>query len=151
MKKLLFILVAILSLCACSSSDDESVSNNIVYESKSYPIEKACLDGRHLYLRFSGNYCVQVLNCDFEVGKKNYLTAFEYALAFVGKVNNEHMEYLYFWDTGKIKDDSYVTIKKNDEDNRIYIEVYINNGLKVLRAKYLGVLSDYSNFWNFTN
>lgn len=39
MKKLLFILVAIVSLCACSSDDDSSVKNQFIFDGKAYQID----------------------------------------------------------------------------------------------------------------
>ena len=140
MKKLLFILVAMLSLCACSSSDDENVSNAFSFNGKEYQISKASISARGLHLS-SNDYKLEVWNCDFEIGKKNYLSAFDNALAFLSKANGEYQNYVYMWNVGKIKDDSYVTIKKNEDDNRTYVEVYVDDGTKVVKAKYYGTIN----------
>lgn len=48
--------------------------------------------------------------------------------------------YLHLWGShgSKMDKNSYLTIKNNDEDNRTYIEVYINDGEKTIKATYLG-------------
>lgn len=137
MKKLLFILVAILSLCACSSSDEESINNTFTLDGKSYQIDDVTLSIRGVMFH-SGEYTLNIYNCDYEVGKKNYLSAFKNAEALVMKGNGWYGDILYSWDRDKIKEDSYVTVKENDDDNRTYVEAYINDGKKIVKAKYLG-------------
>lgn len=144
MKKLLFILMAVLSLCACSSNDDDSrsanVTNQFVYDGKSYPIDKALIHSRGVTLYSGDKYTLEVYNCDFETGKKNYLSAFEYAEAGIFiYLENGSQDYEYIWGFKDINESSYVTIKNNDEDNRTYIKVYINDGEKSIKATYLGV------------
>lgn len=147
MKKLIFILMAILSLCvSCSSSSDEdkTVKNAFVYDGKEYSITSVYLSNYHISIN-SGEYFLAISNCDFEAGKKNYLTKFKNALAYVGyekvKETGEHTgETFHYWGQEKstISESSYVTIQNNDEDNRTHLEIYISDGEKTIKATYLG-------------
>ena len=79
----------------------------------------------------SGEYFFSISGCNFEIGKKNYLSKFKNALSDVGyekvKETGEHTgETFHYWgqDKSTISESSYVTIKNNDEDNRTYLEIY---------------------------
>lgn len=145
MKKLLFILVAILSLCACSSSDDDSrsanVANQFVYDGKSYKIDSAYIN-HYVLILYSGKYhSLTFSTSNMEIGKKNYLSDIpeEVILYEFDKDGNEG--YLHFWGIhGSVIDKfSYLTVKKNDEDNRTNIDAYVNDGEKDIKVTYLGV------------
>lgn len=134
--------MAILALCACSSDDEShnsNVANQFIYSGKSYKIDNVLIHSRGVNFNSGTKYVFSIYNCDFKSGKKNYLSAFKYVEAglFVylenGSEDKEHI-----WGSSKINESSYVTIKKNEEDNRTYIEVYINDGEKTIKATYLG-------------
>ena len=139
--------MAILSLCvSCSSSsnEDASVKNVFVYDGKEYPITSVHLSN-YLILMKSGEYFFSISGCNFEIGKKNYLSKFKNALSDVGyenvKETGEHTgETFHYWgqDKSTISESSYVTIKNNDEDNRTYLEIYTSDGEKTIKATYLG-------------
>lgn len=145
MKKLLFILVAILSLCACCSSDDDSrsanVTNQFIYDGKSYKIDSAYIN-HYVLILYSGKYHRLTFNTShIQKGIKNFLSDIseEVILYEFDKDGNEG--YLHFWGIhGSIIDkSSYLTIKNNDEDNRTSIEAYVNDGVKNIKVNYLGV------------
>ena len=145
MKKLLFILVTVLSLCACScSSDDDSrsanVTNQFVYDGKSYKIDSAYIN-HYVLILYSGKYHrLTFSTTHIEIGKKNYLsnTSQESILYEFDEDGNEG--YLHFWGIhGSVIDkSSYLTIK-DDDDNRTYIEAYVNDGDKSIKVNYLGI------------
>lgn len=148
MKKLLFILVAIFALCACSSNDDSNesgVSNVISYDGKNYAVNEVELSSYMLAMGSNDN-ALLINNCKLEVGKKNYLSGYERVQAlFATSKEDGTSEVVHQWENTAITKDSYVTIKKNDEDNRTYIEVYINDGKKKIKATYLGTISEDNN------
>uniref|UniRef100_UPI0025F107DE hypothetical protein n=1 Tax=Prevotella sp. TaxID=59823 RepID=UPI0025F107DE len=141
MKKLLITLMAVLSLCACSSNDDSSVSNQFLYDGKVYQIDSAYIN-HYVMILYSGEYHrFSVTTARVEIGKKNFLKDLgsEAILCEYDKDGNEG--YLHLWGShgSKMDKNSYLTIKNNDEDDRTYIEVYINDGEKPIKATYLGV------------
>lgn len=140
MKKLLFILVAIVSLCACSNDDDSSVKNQFIFDGKAYQIDSAYIN-HYVMILYSGEYHrFSVSTTKVEIGKKNYLKDIgaEAMLCEYDKDGNEG--YLHLWGShgSKMDKNSYLTIKNNDEDKGTYIEVYINDGEKTIKATYLG-------------
>ena len=100
--------MAILSLCvSCSSSsnEDASVKNVFVYDGKEYPITSVHLSN-YLILMKSGEYFFSIPGCNFEIGKKNYLSKFKNALSDVGyekvKETGEHTgETFHYWGQDK--------------------------------------------------
>ena len=133
--------MAVLSLCACSSNDDSSVSNQFLYDGKVYQIDSAYIN-HYVMILYSGEYHrFSVTTARVEIGKKNYLKDLgsEAILYEFDKDGNEG--YLHLWGShgSKMDKNSYLTIKNNDEDDRTYIEVYINDGEKPIKATYLGV------------
>jgi hypothetical protein len=143
MKKLLITLMAVLSLCACSSNDESSVSNQFLYDGKVYQIDSAYIN-HYVMILYSGEYHrFSVTTARVEIGKKNYLKDLgsEAILYEFDKDGNEG--YLHLWGShgSKMDKNSYLTIKNDDEDDRTYIEVYINDGEKPIKATYLGVAS----------
>ena len=133
--------MAVLSLCACSSNDDSSVSNQFLYDGKVYQIDSAYIN-HYVMILYSGEYHrFSVTTTRVEIGKKNYLKDLgsEAILCEYDKDGNEG--YLHLWGShgSKMDKNSYLTIKNNDEDDRTYIEVYINDGEKPIKATYLGV------------
>lgn len=133
--------MAVLSLCACSSNDESSVSNQFLYDGKVYQIDSAYIN-HYVMILYSGEYHrFSVTTARVEIGKKNYLKDLgsEAILCEYDKDGNEG--YLHLWGShgSKMDKNSYLTIKNNDEDDRTYIEVYINDGEKPIKATYLGV------------
>lgn len=133
--------MAVLSLCACSSNDDSSVSNQFLYDGKIYQIDSAYIN-HYVMILYSGEYHrFSVTTTRVEIGKKNYLKDLgsEAILYEFDKDGNEG--YLYLWGShgSKMDKNSYLTIKNDDEDDRTYIEVYINDGEMPIKATYLGV------------
>lgn len=133
--------MAVLSLCACSSNDDSSVSNQFLYDGKVYQIDSAYIN-HYVMILYSGEYHrFSVTTARVEIGKKNYLKDLgsEAILYEFDKDGNEG--YLHLWGShgSKMDKNSYLTIKNDDEDDRTYIEVYINDGEKPIKATYLGV------------
>lgn len=133
--------MAVLSLCACSSNDESSVSNQFLYDGKVYQIDSAYIN-HYVMILYSGEYHrFSVTTARVEIGKKNYLKDLgsEAILYEFDKDGNEG--YLHLWGShgSKMDKNSYLIIKNNDEDNRTYIEVYINDGEKPIKATYLGV------------
>ncbi len=133
--------MAVLSLCACSSNDDSSVSNQFLYDGKVYQIDSAYIN-HYVMILYSGEYHrFSVTTARVEIGKKNFLKDLgsEAILCEYDKDGNEG--YLHLWGShgSKMDKNSYLTIKNNDEDDRTYIEVYINDGEKPIKATYLGV------------
>jgi len=135
--------MAVLSLCACSSNDESSVSNQFLYDGKVYQIDSAYIN-HYVMILYSGEYHrFSVTTARVEIGKKNYLKDLgsEAILYEFDKDGNEG--YLHLWGShgSKMDKNSYLTIKNDDEDDRTYIEVYINDGEKPIKATYLGVAS----------
>lgn len=133
--------MALLSLCACSSNDESSVSNQFLYDGKVYQIDSAYIN-HYVMILYSGEYHrFSVTTARVEIGKKNYLKDLgsEAILYEFDKDGNEG--YLHLWGShgSKMDKNSYLTIKNDDEDDRTYIEVYINDGEKPIKATYLGV------------
>lgn len=133
--------MAVLSLCACSSNDESSVSNQFLYDGKVYQIDSAYIN-HYVMILYSGEYHrFSVTTARVEIGKKNYLKDLgsEAILYEFDKDGNEG--YLHLWGShgSKMDKNSYLTIKNDDEDDRTYIEVYINDGEKPIKATYLGV------------
>ncbi len=133
--------MAVLSLCACSSNDESSVSNQFLYDGKVYQTDSAYIN-HYVMILYSGEYHrFSVTTARVEIGKKNYLKDLgsEAILYEFDKDGNEG--YLHLWGShgSKMDKNSYLTIKNNDEDDRTYIEVYINDGEKPIKATYLGV------------
>lgn len=133
--------MAVLSLCACSSNDDSPVSNQFLYDGKVYQIDSAYIN-HYVMILYSGEYHrFSVTTTRVEIGKKNYLKDLgsEAILCEYDKDGNEG--YLHLWGShgSKMDKNSYLTIKNDDEDDRTYIEVYINDGEKPIKATYLGV------------
>lgn len=133
--------MAVLSLCACSSNDESSVSNQFLYDGKVYQIDSAYIN-HYVMILYSGEYHrFSVTTARVEIGKKNYLKDLgsEAILYEFDKDGNEG--YLHLWGShgSKMDKNSYLTIKNDDEDDRTYIEVYINDGEKPIKAAYLGV------------
>lgn len=142
MKKLLIILMAVLSLCACSDSEDSAeVSNKFTIDGKDYPIEKITVGSYNIEVK-SGKYTLNAITNDrVPLGKKNYLSAFR---AFNAGVWEEHEdgygEYIFLCDHENLPESSYLLIKENDEDNRIYIEALFGNGTKTVTLTYFGTV-----------
>jgi hypothetical protein len=145
MKKLLFILMAVLSLCACSSNDDSvaEVSNKFSVDGKDYPIEQITVGGYFIKVK-SGNYTLNAITNDrVTLGKKNYLTAYPSFNAGVWKDHGDVYgsgEFTFKCDNEDITKSSYLLIKENDEDNRIYIEALFGNGTKTVTLTYFGTV-----------
>lgn len=145
MKKLLFILVAILSLCACSSSDEDgrsaNVTNQFVYDGTSYKIDSAYIN-HYVLILYSGKYHrLTFSTSNIEIGKKNFLSDISEKVILCEFDKDGNEGYLHFWGMlGSVIDKaSYLTIKKHDEDNRTNIDAYVNDGEKNIKVTYLGV------------
>lgn len=141
MKKLLFILMAVLSLCACSSDDGEQEIRNVfTVDGKEYPIDRVRYSKWNVHL-YSGEDCLDVYNLDCELGKKCYLSAYESPEASVTKQQHNGVveSYELVLPAEEMdKSSSYVWIKENENDNRTYIEVYVTSNRHKISARYLG-------------
>ena len=133
--------MAVLSLCACSDSEDSAISNQFLYDGKVYQIDSAYINHYVMILYSEEYHRFSVTTTRAEIGKKNYLKDLgsEAILCEYDKDGNEG--YLHLWGShgSKMDKNSYLTIKNDDEDDRTYIEVYINDGEKPIKATYLGV------------
>lgn len=164
MKKLLFILVAILTLCACSSDDDSrsSLTNQILYNGKAYRIDSVALGyGRQLFM-YSGNFRLQVQDYQnrFELGNNNHIQ--DLGSSFFFELIGDKDKIYHIWDYkgmngfngyhetyddgtecwGSIMGEpSYVDIQK--VGNQYSISVYLtdegNSAQHTLKATYLGI------------
>ena len=142
MKKLLFILMAVLSLCACSDSEDPAeVSNKFTIDGKDYPIEKITVSSYNIEVK-SGKYTLNAITNDrVPLGKKNYLSAFRSFNAGVWEEPEDgYGKYIFLCDHENLSESSYLLIKENDEDNIIYIEALFGNGTKTVTLTYFGTV-----------
>lgn len=133
--------MAVLSLCACSSNDESSVSNQFLYDGKVYQIDSAYIN-HYVMILYSGEYHrFSVTTARVEIGKKNYLKDLGLEAILYEFDKDGYEGYLHLWGShgSKMDKNSYLTIKNDDEDDRTYIEVYINDGEKPIKATYLGV------------
>ena len=134
--------MAVLSLCACSDREAPAeVSNIFTIDGKDYPIEKITVGSYNIEVK-SGKYTLNAITNDrVPLGKKNYLSAFR---AFNAGVWDEHEdgygEYIFLCDHENLPESSYLLIKENDEDNRIYIEALFGNGTKTVTLTYFGTV-----------
>lgn len=136
--------MAVLSLCACSDSEDPAeVSNKFTVDGKDYPIEKITVGSYYIEVK-SGNYTLNAITNDrVTLGKKNYLTAYPSFNAGVWKDYGDgygYGEFTFKCDNEDITESSYLLIKENDEDNRIYIEALFGNGTKTVTLTYFGTV-----------
>lgn len=136
--------MAVLSLCACSDSEDPAeVSNKFTVDGKDYPIEKITVGSYYIEVK-SGNYTLNAITNDrVTLGKKNYLTAYPSFNASVWKDYGDgygYGKYIFLCDHENLSESSYLLIKENDEDNRIYIEALFGNGAKTITLTYFGTV-----------
>lgn len=165
MKKLLFILVAILSLCACSGSDDDSRSrlfNLITYDGKSYRVDSVTLTYDMKLYMYSGNYVLLVQDYQSRFVIENNIHIQDLGSSFFDKViDNKGITY-HIWDYKGMSgfvgyhqtyddgtegwgslmgESSYVDIQK--QGNQYLISVYLtdenNSAQHTLKASYLGI------------
>lgn len=77
------------------------------------------------------------------LGKKNYLSAFRSFNAGVWEEDKYSYGYgkcIFLCDHENLPESSYLLIKENDEDNRIYIEALFGNGTKTVTLTYFGTV-----------
>lgn len=137
--------MAILSLCACSSSGDnedtKETKNYFQYGSEEYIIAKAVLSSNSLRL-VSGETVFEVYNVNLVVGHKTYLSETNAAAVLGTSVDDGWSgEIIYQW--GTLSNSSYVSIMKEESSNRY--NVYVSDGKNIFRANYLGVTSQEDN------
>lgn len=136
--------MAVLSLCACSDSEDSAeVSNKFTIDGKDYPIEQITVGGYYIEVK-SGNYTLNAITNDrVTLGKKNYLTAYPSFNAGIWKDHGDEYgygEFTFKCDNKDITKSSYILMKENDEDNRIYIEALFGNGTNTVTLTYFGTV-----------
>lgn len=131
--------MAIFALCSCSNSEDSYTQNSFSFNNKEYAIDRA--DFRKSYVElWSGKNYFSVYNCEFEINKKNYLSAFESVQAQMTWYGSDGEHNCTTWEASNLTKDSYVTLRTNNEDNRTYIEVFVDDGKKRFKAVYNGTL-----------
>lgn len=136
--------MAVLSLCACSDSEDSAeVSNKFTIDGKDYPIEKITVGSYYIEVK-SGKYTLNAITNDrVLLGKKNYLSAFRSFNAGVweeDKYSYGNGKYIFLCDPENLPESSYLLMKENDEDNRIYIEALFGNGTNTVTLTYFGTV-----------
>lgn len=165
MKKLLFILVAVLSLCACSGSDEDNRSrlfSQITYDGKSYRVDSVALGyGMKLYM-YSGNRRLLVQDYQSRFALGNNIHIQDLGSSFFDEIIDNKIISYHIWDykgmSGfngyhQVYDDgtecwgslmgesSYVDIQK--QGSQYFISVYLtdenNSAQHTLKATYLGI------------
>lgn len=136
--------MALLSLCACSDNEDPAeVSNKFTIDGKDYPIEKITVGSYKIEVK-SGKCTLNAITNDrVLLGKKNYLSAFRSFNAGVWEEDKYSYGYgkcIFLCDHENLPESSYLLIKENDEDNRIYIEALFGNGTKTVTLTYFGTV-----------
>lgn len=138
MKKLLFLLIAIFSLCSCSSDGDD-VNNVVTYEGQTRSIKSVEMDSKTITIYTNDNYWFKLYSTKIKLGKKIYLIADEeFDSEFVEMDTPTSGFIRYTWDYNNISKDSYIIVKGNKEDNRYHIEIFLTDNKKNISVTYLG-------------
>lgn len=167
MKKLLFIMVAIMSLCACGSNDEDVSTANLInqmsYDGRAYDIDSVRIykDEQGVCIGvsvYSNMYRLEIDNCELKAGHNNLLNSSGLHVTLYKKV--ESRRYLathiwgYDWDgTHFTTDDGYDVygssigeelsyIEFQEQNQQAHIEAYItdskNSKIHTVKAVYSG-------------
>lgn len=142
MKKLLFIMVAIMSLCACSSDDGDDVStanliNQMSYNGRTYDIdsiriyknEQGVCIGLSVY---SNMYRLEIENCELKVGHNDLSNSSGLHVTLYKKVESRRYLATHIWgydwdDTNFTTDDGYEVYGSSIGEELSYIEFQEQN------------------------
>lgn len=135
MKKLLMVLIAVFTLCSCSSDDNDEITkrNTFRYENKNYPIDGVQIEKWGISLT-SGYYTLSIHNLDLKYGEK-YLLGNKESEAVLYYYGDGIQKASYVWDRFLIDKDSYIYIIK--ENGKTCIDAYVNDGKKSVRTIYV--------------
>lgn len=146
MKKLLFLFMLLLSLCACSSDDgDKEIQNVISIDGKAYPIDRVILGDREVFF-YSARHELYIGNVDIVRGKKSYLVDYNSVESDFTETDEDGSPIwngkrpLYAKDIDK---SSYVYTRANEDDTQTYIEAYIKTANHLYTATYSGIPQKY--------
>ena len=159
MKKLLFIMVAIVSLCACNSDDESrsSLTNQILYNGKAYRIDSVTFAYGRTIRMFSGNYHLLVQDAQNRFSLEDNCFVQNLSSSFFEDTTNSRLcdewsgagsNYHFTYDDGTeswivaMGESSYVDIQKIGNQYSISILLTDNEKSKrhTLKATYLGSL-----------
>lgn len=146
MKKFLLMLIAVFTLCACSSDSYDDVKNEIIYDGNTHQINNVEMDKNRIWFYTSDGYWFTLNSEKITVGKKIYLIADEQLDSSFSKFHepDSYADIVHSWcnnedyNNKRITSDSYVLVKGSNDDNRYYIEVFLDDGVKYIRATYYG-------------
>lgn len=157
MKKLLFILMPFLSLCACSSDDESrsSSTNQILYNGKAYRIDSVTLGYGRKICMYSGNYHLVVQDYQSRFSTEENCFVQNLGSSFFDDTTNSRLcdewsgvgnNYHFTYDDGTeswgvaMGESSYVDIQKIGNQHSVSIMLTDNENSKrhTLKATYLG-------------